>query len=279
MDNYKKFTHFKVHSQYSICEGALKIENLSSFCKKNKIKAIGLSDTSNLCGALEFSENISKSGTQPILGTQINFKFKDEFGLLPIIAKNENGYKSMINLSSKSFLDSSGINPPYCKIEDLYKLSNDIILFTGSISGVFGKLFNKGKFDEINQLYKELKNKFNDDFFIEIQRHDDANEKSFEQFNLKNSNDLKIPIIATNEVFYIEQDMHEAHDALICIGNKSYISDLNRPKYSNQHYLKSDKEMELLFSDIPEALQNNYNLVYKINYRPKFSRPILPNIT
>ena len=279
MDNYNKFTHFKVHSQYSICEGALKIENLSSFCKKNKIKAIGLSDTSNLCGALEFSENISKSGTQPILGTQINFKFKDEFGLLPIIAKNENGYKSMINLSSKSFLDSSGINPPYCKIEDLYKISNDIILFTGSISGLFGKLFNKGKFDEINQLYIELKKKFNDDFFIEIQRHDDANEKSFEQFNLKNSNDLKIPIIATNEVFYIEQDMHEAHDALICIGNKSHISDLNRPKYSNQHYLKSDKEMELLFFDIPEALENNYNLVYKINYRPKFSRPILPNIT
>ena len=279
MDNYNKFTHFKVHSQYSICEGALKVENLSSFCKKNKIKAIGLSDTSNLCGALEFSENISKSGTQPILGTQINFKFKDEFGLLPIIAKNENGYKSMINLSSKSFLDSSGINPPYCKIEDLYKISNDIILFTGSISGLFGKLFNKGKFDEINQLYLELKKKFNDDFFIEIQRHDDTNEKSFEQFNLKNSNDLKIPIIATNEVFYIEQDMHEAHDALICIGNKSYISDLNRPKYSNQHYLKSDKEMELLFSDIPEALENNYNLVYKINYRPKFSRPILPNIS
>ncbi len=279
MDNYNKFTHFKVHSQYSICEGALKIENLSSFCKKNKIKAIGLSDTSNLCGALEFSENISKSGTQPILGTQINFKFKDEIGLLPIIAKNENGYKSMINLSSKSFLDSSGINPPYCKIEDLYKLSNDIILFTGSISGLFGKLFNKGKFDEINQLYRELKNKFNDDFFIEIQRHNDTNEKSFEQFNLKNSNDIKIPIIATNEVFYIEQDMYEAHDALICIGNKSYISDSNRPKYSNQHYLKSDKEMELLFSDIPEALQNNYNLVYKINYRPKFSRPILPNIT
>ena len=104
MDNYNKFTHLKVHSQYSICEGALKIENLSSFCKKNKIKAIGLSDTSNLCGALEFSENISKSGTQPILGTQINFKFKDEVGLLPIIAKNENGYKSMINLSSKSFV-------------------------------------------------------------------------------------------------------------------------------------------------------------------------------
>ena len=278
MENYNKFTHFKVHSQYSICEGALKIENLSNFCKTNKIRAIGLSDTSNLCGALEFSENISKSGTQPILGTQINFKFSDVIGLLPIIAKTENGYKAMIRLSSKSFLDSDGLNPPYCKIEDLLSLSDDIILFSGSIKGLFGTLFDKGKFDEISLLYKKLKNKFKDDFYIEIQRHNDINEKSFEKFNLIKSYDLKIPIIATNEVFYIDEDMHEAHDALICIGNKSYIGDSNRPKYSNQHYLKNDKEMELLFSDIPEALENNYNLVYKINFRPKFSKPILPNI-
>ena len=278
MENYNKFTHFKVHSQYSICEGALKIENLSNFCKTNKIRAIGLSDTSNLCGALEFSENISKSGTQPILGTQINFKFSDVIGLLPIIAKTENGYKAMIRLSSKSFLDSDGLNPPYCKIEDLLSLSDDIILFSGSIKGLFGTLFDKGKFDEISLLYKKLKNKFKDDFYIEIQRHNDINEKSFEKFNLIKSYDFKIPIIATNEVFYIDEDMHEAHDALICIGNKSYIGDSNRPKYSNQHYLKNDKEMELLFSDIPEALENNYNLVYKINFRPKFSKPILPNI-
>ena len=77
MDNYKNFNHIKIHTQYSICEGALKINELAEFCKKNKIKGAGLSDTSNLCGALEFSENLSKSGTQPIIGTQINFKFND----------------------------------------------------------------------------------------------------------------------------------------------------------------------------------------------------------
>ena len=79
MESYNKFNHLKIHSQYSICEGALKINELSDFCKKKKIKALGLSDTSNLCGALEFSENISKVGTQPILGTQINFKYKIYF--------------------------------------------------------------------------------------------------------------------------------------------------------------------------------------------------------
>ena len=80
------FNHLKVHTQYSICEGAIKIENLKNFCKENKIQSLGLSDTSNLCGALEFAENISKVGSQPIIGTQIHFKFEDTTGLLPLIA-------------------------------------------------------------------------------------------------------------------------------------------------------------------------------------------------
>ena len=105
-------------------------------------------------------------------------------------------------------------------------------------------------------------------FYLEIQRHGDDNETSFEKHNLKQSNDLKIPIIATNEVFYLHKDMHDAHDALMCIGNKSYINDKNRFKYTDQHYFKSTEEMTKLFSDIPEALQNNYNLPYRCNFRP-----------
>ena len=83
--NKHSFNHIKIHTQYSICEGALKIENLKNYCKENKIQSLGLSDTSNLCGALEFAENLSKVGTQPIIGTQINFKYKDTVGLLPFI--------------------------------------------------------------------------------------------------------------------------------------------------------------------------------------------------
>ena len=103
------FNHFKIHSQYSICEGAIKIDELGDYCKTKKIKSIGLSDTSNLSGALEFSENISKVGTQPIIGTQIIFNFENNFGLLPIIAKNEIGYKKIIELSSKSYLENDGL--------------------------------------------------------------------------------------------------------------------------------------------------------------------------
>ena len=132
-----QFTHFKVHTQYSICEGALKIENLRNFCKENKIRSIGLSDTSNLCGALEFSENISKSGTQPIIGTQILFKYKDISGLLPLIAKNENGYKHIIKLSSNSYLNSKNGSAPFCNLNKLLEnQTNNIIILSGSITGL-----------------------------------------------------------------------------------------------------------------------------------------------
>ena len=105
--NNPKFNHLKIHTQYSICEGAIKIDALKDFCKENKINSIGLSDTSNLCGSLEFSENISKAGTQPIIGTQINFTYENTTGLLPLIALNRSGYKRILELSSKSYLQNS----------------------------------------------------------------------------------------------------------------------------------------------------------------------------
>ena len=112
----KTFNHFKIHTQYSICEGAVKIDQLKDFCKKNKIKALGLSDTYNLSGALEFSESLSSVGTQPIIGTQILFKYKDFKGLIPLIAKNYDGYKNIIKLSSKSYLENLDTTTPTIKI-------------------------------------------------------------------------------------------------------------------------------------------------------------------
>ena len=125
----------------------------------------------------------------------------------------------------------------------------------------------------------KLKKNFGDRFYIEIQRHNDPNEIGFEKFNLKKSLDLEIPIIATNEVFYLDKEMHEAHDALICIGNKTYVNEKNRLRFTDQHYLKSNSEMSELFADLPEALENNYNFPLRCSYRPLFSNPILPNIS
>ena len=114
--------------------------------------------------------------------------------------------------------------------------------------------------------------------YIEIQRHDEIQEKNFENYLLNISKKLNIPLIATQEVFYLNQDMYEAHDALVCIGEKNFIEDKNRFKYNNQHYLKSENEIKNLYSDIPESLENNYNFHLRFNFKPKKSKPILPSI-
>ena len=162
----KTFNHFKIHTQYSICEGAIKIDQLKDFCKKNKIKSLGLSDTYNLSGALEFSENLSSVGTQPIIGTQILFKYKEFKGLIPLIAKNYDGYKNIIKLSSKSYLENSETNDPYCDVDDLLNYSEGIIILTGSIKCLFGLLFNKGLFNEIEEILIKLKKKYEDNIYI-----------------------------------------------------------------------------------------------------------------
>ena len=273
------FNHLKVHTQYSICEGAIKLEDLKDFCKENKLKSLAICDTTNLCGALEFAEKISKVGTQPIIGTQINFKYGDFFGLLPLFALNKQGYQRLIELSSQSYLNQNQLNDPHLDFKQLLIRNDGLAVFSGTINGFFGQLFKKGKFSEIEKLYLKLKDEYLDRFYIEIQRHNNQDENGFEKFNLTKSLQIKIPVIATTEVFYINKDMYEAHDALMCIKNKTYLNDKNRIKFTDQHYLKDNSEMSNLFSDIPEALENNYNFPYRCNFIPSFSKPILPNIS
>ena len=277
--NKQNFNHLKIHSQYSICEGAIKIDELREYAKENKIKALALCDSENLCGALEFAEKLSKIGTQPVIGSQINFKMNDTIGLLPLFALNEIGYKRLIELSSLSYLKNDNLSDPYLMVEELLNETEGLAIFSGTVNGLFGKLFNNGKFSEIQEIYKKLKLKYESRFYIEIQRHGDQNENIFEKFNLSNSQNLEIPLIATNEVYYLDKNMHEAHDALICIKNKTYVSEKNRIKFTNQHFLKDNSEMVKLFADLPEALENNYNFPYRCSFRPLSSKPILPNIS
>ena len=273
-----KFIHLKIHTQYSICEGALRTTDLAKYCKESKIKAVGLCDSNNLCGALEFSEIIAKSKTQPIIGIQINIEHKGQIGRIPLFAKSLEGYKNLIKLSSKSFLEIKNDEEPHCTIEDIEKNFEGLILLSGTFDGLIGKLFLKNLTDEIFSLFKRFKKIFNNSFYLEIQRHNDEGEKIFEKFLLNASEKLELPIIATNEVFYLDKEMHEAHDAYLCIGEKTYVSLKDRKKYTDEHYLKSSEEMYQLFKDLPEALENNANLPYRISYRPKNSRPVLPNI-
>jgi DNA polymerase-3 subunit alpha len=278
MSNAKIFNNFKIHTQYSICEGAIKIDDLANYCKDNRIPNIGICDSYNLCGALEFAEKVSKSGTQPIVGTQINFFLDNILGRLSLFATSSLGYKNLIKLSSKSYLESDEKNDPHCKMSVFKNISKDLILLSGNHYGLFGKLFKLNKLKKIEESINELKNIFKDRFYFEIQRHNEPGEENYENFIIELSAKYQIPLIATQEVFYLTQDMHEAHDALVCIGEKNFVENTNRFQYSNQHYFKKNEDLIQLFNDIPEALENNYNFPYRFDFKPKKSAPVLPTI-
>ena len=278
LGNNKNFNHLKIHTQYSICEGAIKIDELADYCKSKKIKAIGLADSYNLCGALEFSEKISKAGTHPIIGTQINLNTQNIIGKVTLYATSEIGYKNLTKLSSSSYLKNKEITAPSCSLKDLTESSEGLILLTGNYTNFFGKLFYKNKIKDLEQILNTLKNSFKDRLYIEIQRHNEFQEKNFENYLLNISKSLNLPLIATQEIFYLDENMYEAHDALICIGEKNFVDDKNRFRYNNQHYFKSHDEIEKLYSDIPEALENNYNFNLRFDFKPKKSKPILPSI-
>ena len=275
----KNFNYLKVHTQYSICEGAIKIDELADYCKSNKIKSIGLSDSYNLCGALEFSEKISKVGTHPIIGTQINLNSSNIIGKVSLYATSETGYKNLTKLSSASYLKNNATVEPSCNLKDLTDNNEGLILLTGNYNNFFGKLFYKNKLKDLEQILNSLKNSFKDRLYIEIQRHDEVQVKNFENYLFGISKSLSLPLIASQEIFYLNEEMYEAHDALVCIGEKNFIDDKNRLKYSNHHFFKSQNELEKLYSDIPEALENNYNFHLRFNFKPKKSKPILPSIS
>tara|TARA_B100000886_G_scaffold304088_1_gene235103 strand:+ start:6638 stop:10051 length:3414 start_codon:yes stop_codon:yes gene_type:complete len=279
LDSNKHFNNIKIHTQYSICEGAIKIDDLADYCKSNKIKSLGLADSFNLCGALEFSEKLSKVGTQPIIGTQINLKINNIVGKITLYAKSEDGYKNLTKLSSSSYLKIKETDDPSCTIEDLAKNNTDLILLTGNYRDLFGKLFYANKLRDFQETIKTLKQNFKDRIYFEIQRHNEEEEIIFENYVLNASKSLKVPLIATQQVFYINKEMYEAHDALRCIGDKNFIDDKNRFKLSNQHFFRHTNELARLYSDVPEALENNYNFHLRFNFKPKKSKPILPSIS
>ena len=259
--------------------GGVKIDELAEYCKTHKIKSLGLADNYNLCGALEFSEKLSKVGTQPIIGSQINVKGYNIIGKITIYAKTEEGYKNLTKLSSSSYLNTKDTEDPSCEIEELLANNKDLIILTGNYRDFFGKLFQANKSKDFDSAINLLKKSFPQRIYFEIQRHNENLEKNFENYLLKKSKSLNIPLIATQEIFYLKPEMYEAHDALRCIGEKNFVDDKSRFKLSNQHFLKQNNELKELYSDIPEALENNYNFHLRFNFKPKKSKPILPTIS
>ena len=284
--NLNKYVHLNLRTSYSLSEGALNIRQLVELAKKNNMPALAITDSNNLFGALEFSELCCESGIQPLIGTSISLllteNLKNNIEILPkivLIAQNDNGYRNLLKLSSHSYLKTGSIEQPYIKLEKLLELNEGVIVLTGGPNGPLNKYLSSGDSDGAIKLIENLKNTFKNRLYIELQRHGLIHEKKTEPDLLNIAFEKNIPLVATNEAYFSDETMYEAHDALLCVASGNYVVDSERRHVTKEHRFKSSQEMQELFQDIPEAIENSLNIALRCSFIVGKRDPILPKFT
>jgi DNA polymerase III subunit alpha len=283
------FVHLHVHSSFSLREGALTIGKLSKLASADQMPALAITDTNNLFGALEFSEKIAKEGIQPIVGVHVVLDFDDGMqigprgaesgagrGAVVLLAKDEQGYRNLMYLASRAWLDPDPGDLPHVSKAKLLGHSDGLILLSGGPSGALDRALSAGRFDLAEARLAFLARLFPERFYIELQRHGLAAEQAIEPQLLDLAYRHGLPLVATNEPYFASISEYDAHDALLCIAEGSVVGDPSRRQLSPQHRFKSRAEMRELFSDLPEATRNSVEIALRCAYRPLTRKPILP---
>ena len=277
------FIHLRCHSAYSLLEGAVTVKKLIGLAQKHQMPALGLTDTQNLFGALEFSMAARDAGVQPIIGCQLNITSPEtnlrqpaDPDQLILLVQSPEGYKNLMKLVSMSYLKGLNQGMPQLKLSDLAPYSNDLIALTGGMQGGVGKRFAKP--DEAVAYFETLQSLFPDRLYIELSRYGTPVEEDLrrEEFLVNLALEKNVPLVATNEVFFSHPDMYEAHDAMMCIREGTYVNVQDRKRLTFDHYFKSPPEMAVLFQDIPEALANTVEIAQRCHHLLKPVDPILP---
>lgn len=284
-----KFVHLRVHSAYSLSEGAILVPKLIHYMHDNNIPAIAITDTANLFCGKALSKYASDEGVKPILGTQFFLRNPDADDLLKskgrviepdkiiILVMNETGYKNLMHLMKRSYLD----NPPkgeraQLKMSDLEELNEGLICLTGGWEGQAGRLLLENRREEAEAHIVKLHEIFGNRLYMEISRIGLEQEKKTEDTFVDWAYKYNIPLVATNEAYFMNAEMYEAHDALICIAEGEYVANENRRKFSPNNRLRSSEEMIELFKDLPEAIENTVNIAMRCNFISQKVQPLLP---
>ncbi len=287
-----KFIHLRNHTEYSLCSGAIRIKQLVKIAKENKIPALSITDSNNMFGALEFSIMCSSAGIQPIIGCELIIdanplltnsiiqskdKLEENFCKIIVIAKTDEGFLNLMSLLSQSYLRRQDKITPHIDLKTFSEKNKGIIVLSGGSSGVLGKAILNEKIDKTDKIIDYFLNSFGDNFYMEIQRHGWNEEIITEPYFLEIAQKYNIPLVATNDCYFIEKDMFEAQDALTCIGTQRFVTEDNRPKLTPEHYFKKEDEMVELFKDIPEAIENTINIAKRISTMAYTRKPTLPH--
>jgi len=286
------FVHLHVHSSYSLLEGALTIARLAELARSDRQPALALTDTDNLFGALEFSDKLASAGIQPIIGCALALDFADQEAAprngsgpslrrprIVLLAAREGGYRSLLRLNSRAFLESAPGEQPHLKLNWLEGETEELIALSGGPSGPLDAALAVGQGGLANDRCAVLACLFRDRFYVELQRHGAAGERAAEPALVELAYAHGIPLVATNEPFFAQREDYEAHDALLCIAEGRFLVDTDRRQLTPEHRFKTRSEMMALFADLPEATASTVEIAQRCAFRPRVQTPILPRFS
>ncbi len=289
MSTSPRFIHLRVHTEYSLLEGAMRLKKLPGLSAAAGMPAVAVTDTNNMFAALEFSVTASGQGVQPILGCQVDLGYLTpgpgeapaDPASIVLLAQSETGYGNLMKLNSCLYLDDDG-QVPQVTPEQLAAHSDGLICLSGGPDGPVGRLLRAGQRPAAEALMARLTAMFPDRLYVELQRHPGDGglpeaERSSERGHVEMAYAMDLPLVATNDVYFPDAGMYEAHDALICIAEGAYV-DQQAPRrhLTPQHYFKSPQEMAALFADLPEAIENTVEIARRCAYMAHRRDPILP---
>ncbi|MBM3556986.1 MAG: DNA polymerase III subunit alpha, partial [Alphaproteobacteria bacterium] len=282
------FVHLHVHSAFSLSEGAIKVKDLIKLCRKHHMPAVAVTDTGNLFGAMEFSlAALEDPAVQPIIGCQIWMSRdggavgalkKPDPDQLVLLVQNSTGYANLCALTSKAFLETPSGEIPQVSHDDLAAHAEGLLCLTGGPRGAIGRLLIEGQRPAAAALFERLREIFPGRLYVELMRHGLEDEARCEGGLLDLAYEHGVPLVATNDVYFADEGMFEAHDALICIAGHTTVSEPNRRRFTAEHRFRSAEEMKLLFADLPEAIANTMVIARRCAFAVPKREPILPRL-
>jgi len=282
------FAHLHVHTNYSLLDGACEIDKLAKRLSELGMKSCAITDHGAMYGVIEFYKKMRAYGIKPIIGAEVYMAERTmhdkETGIdeeqyhLVLLAKDNNGYKNLMKLVSLGFMEGFYYKPRV-DMDVLSKYSEGLIALSACLAGKIPSLLLKGNFEEAKQTALKFNSIFGqDNFFIEVQDHGLLEQRKIMNDLIRLSKETGIPLVATNDVHYIQKEDALAQDVLMCIQTGKTLDDENRMKFeSSEFYLKSPEEMEQLFSYIPEALENTLRIAERCNVTLEFGKVHLPS--
>jgi DNA polymerase III subunit alpha len=288
------FIHLRNHTEYSLCSGAIKLKQMIERAKEYHMPAVAITDTGNLFGALEFSCACKDKNIQAIVGAEIlidgvkyvsaksqslqsNLERENNLCKLILLAQNHEGYLNLLALVSESFLQRKTTLSPHITFEQLEKRNKGLIVLSGGVEGIVGKAILNSQIQKAEDAVAYFKHLFNNRFYIELMRHGLIEEIQTESKFIEFAQNYSVPLVATNNCYFLDKDMHEAQDILSCIADGKYVSQIDRKKLTSEHYFKSSEEMIALFADIPEAIENTIIIAQRCSIMAYQRPPTLPH--